>query len=126
MDSSNYDPYPLWLFGCHMVSLNFQTADKYTQLNSALFSLNGHTGYVLQPKMMREENYDPQHKTEVKFTITVRVIAARHLPKLGHSIVSPFVEIELCGQTDESNFKTTVCREWSRVVELLCCHFIDF
>ena len=23
--------------------------------------------------MMREENYDPQHKTEVKFTITVRV-----------------------------------------------------
>ena len=26
MDSSNYDPYPLWLCGCHMVSLNFQTA----------------------------------------------------------------------------------------------------
>ena len=49
------------------------SSDKYTQLNSALFSLNGHTGYVLQPEMMREENYDPQHKTEVKFTITVRV-----------------------------------------------------
>ncbi|XP_042563294.1 1-phosphatidylinositol 4,5-bisphosphate phosphodiesterase gamma-2-like isoform X2 [Clupea harengus] len=111
MDSSNYDPYPLWLCGCHMVSLNFQTADKYTQLNSALFSLNGHTGYVLQPEMMREENYDPQHKTEVKFTITVRVIAARHLPKLGRSIISPFVEIKLCGQADESKFMTTVCHD---------------
>ena len=52
------------------------------------------------------------------------MIAARHLPKLGHSIVSPFVEIELCGQTDESKFKTTVCREWSRDVELLCCHSV--
>ncbi|KAL2093073.1 hypothetical protein ACEWY4_010385 [Coilia grayii] len=108
MDSSNYDPYPLWLCGCHMVALNFQTADKYTQLNSALFSLNGHTGYVLQPEMMRDEDYDPQLRTSVKYTITVRVIAARHLPKLGRSIVSPFVEIELCGQTDESKFKTIV------------------
>ena len=42
------------------------------------------------------------------------MIAARHLPKPGRSIVSPFVEIELCGQTDDcSKFKTTVCRkEW--------------
>lgn len=26
VDSSNYDPYQLWLHGCHMVALNFQTA----------------------------------------------------------------------------------------------------
>lgn len=26
MESSNYDPYPLWAVGCHMVALNFQTA----------------------------------------------------------------------------------------------------
>lgn len=26
VESSNYDPYPLWAVGCHMVSLNFQTA----------------------------------------------------------------------------------------------------
>ncbi|XP_041965312.1 1-phosphatidylinositol 4,5-bisphosphate phosphodiesterase gamma-2 [Alosa sapidissima] len=108
VDSSNYDPYPLWLCGSHMVALNFQTADKYTQLNSALFSLNGRTGYVLQPEMMREEDYDPQQRTSVKYTITVRVMGARHLPKVGRSIVSPFVEIELCGQTDENKFKTIV------------------
>lgn len=26
MESSNYDPYPLWAVGCHMVALNYQTA----------------------------------------------------------------------------------------------------
>ncbi|XP_073709796.1 1-phosphatidylinositol 4,5-bisphosphate phosphodiesterase gamma-2-like [Misgurnus anguillicaudatus] len=117
MDSSNYDPYPLWMWGCHMVALNFQTADKeqaknYTQLNSALFSLNGGTGYVLQPELMRADHFDPyQEKKNVKFTITLKVIGARHLPKPGRSIVSPFVEIELCSQTDESKFKTFVCQD---------------
>uniref|UniRef100_A0A671MFR7 Phosphoinositide phospholipase C n=1 Tax=Sinocyclocheilus anshuiensis TaxID=1608454 RepID=A0A671MFR7_9TELE len=112
VDSSNYDPYPLWMCGCHMVALNFQTADKYMQLNSALFSLNGGTGYVLQPELMRSDSYDPhQEKKNIRFTITIRVIGARHLPKPGRSIASPFVEIELCGQTEENKFKTIVCHD---------------
>uniref|UniRef100_A0A673ZCM9 Phosphoinositide phospholipase C n=1 Tax=Salmo trutta TaxID=8032 RepID=A0A673ZCM9_SALTR len=112
VDSSNYDPYPLWACGCHMVALNFQTADKFTQLNSALFSLNGRTGYVLQPEMMRSDCYDPHlEKRKVKFTLTVRVIAARHLPKPGRSIASPFVETELCGHTEDNKFKTVVYRD---------------
>ncbi|XP_075994360.1 1-phosphatidylinositol 4,5-bisphosphate phosphodiesterase gamma-2 [Genypterus blacodes] len=111
VESSNYDPYLLWEVGCHMVALNFQTADKYTQLNSALFSLNGQTGYVLQPEMMRSDLYDPhQEKKKVKYNIVVKVLAARHLPKLGRSIASPFVEIELCGHTEE-RFKTSVYRD---------------
>nr|XP_020468378.1 1-phosphatidylinositol 4,5-bisphosphate phosphodiesterase gamma-2 [Monopterus albus] len=111
VESSNYDPYPLWVAGCHMVALNFQTADKYTQLNSALFSLNGRTGFVLQPEFMRCDSYDPhQEKKKVKYNIVVRVIAARHLPKPGRSIVSPFVEVELCGYTEEK-FKTLVYRD---------------
>ncbi|XP_068459760.1 1-phosphatidylinositol 4,5-bisphosphate phosphodiesterase gamma-2 isoform X2 [Clinocottus analis] len=111
MESSNYDPYPLWAIGSHMVALNFQTADKYTQLNGALFSQNGRTGYVLQPEIMRDESYEPQQeKRRVKYDITVRVIAARHLPKPGRSIASPFVELELCGHTEEK-FKTIVYRD---------------
>uniref|UniRef100_A0A3Q3H050 1-phosphatidylinositol 4,5-bisphosphate phosphodiesterase gamma n=1 Tax=Kryptolebias marmoratus TaxID=37003 RepID=A0A3Q3H050_KRYMA len=111
VESSNYDPYPLWAVGCHMVALNFQTADKYMQLNSALFSLNGSTGYVLQPEFMRSDSYDPyQEKKKIKYIIKIKVIAARHLPKLGRSIVSPFVEIELCGHTEEK-FKTIVYRD---------------
>uniref|UniRef100_A0A672FDS2 1-phosphatidylinositol 4,5-bisphosphate phosphodiesterase gamma n=1 Tax=Salarias fasciatus TaxID=181472 RepID=A0A672FDS2_SALFA len=111
VESSNYDPYPLWAVGCHMVALNFQTADKYTQLNSALFSLNARTGYVLQPEFMRSDCYDPQQeKKTVKYSILVRVIAARHLPRPGRSIASPFVEVELCGHSEEK-FKTTVYRD---------------
>uniref|UniRef100_A0A8C5FYG6 Phosphoinositide phospholipase C n=1 Tax=Gouania willdenowi TaxID=441366 RepID=A0A8C5FYG6_GOUWI len=111
VESSNYDPYPLWALGCHMVALNFQTADKPTQLNHALFSLNGPTGYVLQPEFMRSDSYDPQQeKTKVKYSIMLRVLAARHLPKSGRSITSPFVEVELCGHTEEK-FKTTVYRD---------------
>ncbi|XP_041794978.1 1-phosphatidylinositol 4,5-bisphosphate phosphodiesterase gamma-2-like [Chelmon rostratus] len=111
VESSNYDPYPLWACGCHMVALNYQTADKYTQLNSALFSVKGRTGYVLQPELMRYDSYDPQQeKKKVKYNIVVRVIAARHLPKPGRSIASPFVEIELCGHTEEK-FKTIVYRD---------------
>ncbi|KAK9517244.1 hypothetical protein VZT92_025129 [Zoarces viviparus] len=111
VESSNYDPYPLWAIGSHMVALNFQTADKYTQLNSALFSLNGRTGYVLQPELMRDDSYEPQQERKnVKYDIVIRVIAARHLPKPGRSIASPFVEIELCGHTEEK-FKTIVYRD---------------
>uniref|UniRef100_I3JX91 1-phosphatidylinositol 4,5-bisphosphate phosphodiesterase gamma n=1 Tax=Oreochromis niloticus TaxID=8128 RepID=I3JX91_ORENI len=111
VESSNYDPYPMWALGCHMVALNFQTADKYMQLNNALFSLNGQTGYVLQPEFMRMDSYDPhQEKKEVKYKIVVKVIAARHLPKPGRSIASPFVEIELCGHTEEK-YKTIVYRD---------------
>lgn len=48
--------------------------DKYTQLNSALFSLNGGTGYVLQPEVMRSDSFDPlQEKNKVKYIIDVRV-----------------------------------------------------
>ncbi|XP_061678269.1 1-phosphatidylinositol 4,5-bisphosphate phosphodiesterase gamma-2 isoform X3 [Syngnathoides biaculeatus] len=111
VESSNYDPYPLWAVGCHMVALNFQTADKYTQLNHTLFSMNGCTGYILQPELLRSDRYDPhQEKKDVKYKVIIRVIAARHLPKLGRSISSPFVEIELCGHT-EAKSKTTVYRD---------------
>uniref|UniRef100_A0A673BEM8 Phosphoinositide phospholipase C n=1 Tax=Sphaeramia orbicularis TaxID=375764 RepID=A0A673BEM8_9TELE len=100
VESSNYEPYPLWAVGCHMVALNFQTADKCMQLNSALFSQNGRTGYVLQPELMRDDNYDPNQEKKVKYNIAIRVIAARHLPKPGRSITSPFVEIELLYRKD--------------------------
>lgn len=115
VDSSNYDPFRLWLCGSQMVALNFQTPDKYMQLNHALFSLNGHTGYVLQPESMRNEEYDPmpnESKRKLQMIMTVRVLGARHLPKLGRSIACPFVEVEICGaEYDNNKFKTTVVND---------------
>uniref|UniRef100_A0A8C1AJ95 Phosphoinositide phospholipase C n=1 Tax=Cyprinus carpio carpio TaxID=630221 RepID=A0A8C1AJ95_CYPCA len=98
VDSSNFDPCPSWRLGCQMVALNFQTADKFMQLNSALFSLNGGTGYVLKPEWMR----DPTKKKPAKQTIRIRVMAARHLPSPDH-IVSPFVQVELWPYTGVKN-----------------------
>ncbi|KAJ7426461.1 1-phosphatidylinositol 4,5-bisphosphate phosphodiesterase gamma-2 isoform X1 [Willisornis vidua] len=115
VDSSNYDPFRLWLCGSQMVALNFQTPDKYMQLNHALFSLNGRTGYVLQPESMRSEEYDPMpndSKRKLQMIMTVRVLGARHLPKPGRSIACPFVEVEICGaEYDNNKFKTTVVND---------------
>lgn len=51
-------------------------SDKYMQMNHALFSLNGRTGYVLQPESMRSEKYDPmppESQRKILMTLTVKV-----------------------------------------------------
>ncbi|XP_015279833.1 PREDICTED: 1-phosphatidylinositol 4,5-bisphosphate phosphodiesterase gamma-1-like, partial [Gekko japonicus] len=113
LDSSNYDPLPMWLCGSQLVALNFQTPDKPMQLNQALFMLGGRSGYVLQPNIMRDDLFDPFDKSSLKFvepiTIQLQILGARHLPKNGRSIVCPFVEVEVCGsEFDNSKNKTEV------------------
>lgn len=61
----------IFCYDCLTLSL-----DKYMQLNHALFSLNGRTGYVLQPESMRNEEYDPMpndSKRKLQMIMTVRV-----------------------------------------------------
>ncbi|XP_039609688.1 1-phosphatidylinositol 4,5-bisphosphate phosphodiesterase gamma-1-like isoform X1 [Polypterus senegalus] len=113
LDSSNYDPLPMWLCGSQLVALNFQTPDKPMQLNQSLFMLNARTGYVLQPGIMRDDLFDPFDKSTLKLvepiTIQLQILGARHLPKNGRSIVCPFVEVEVCGgDYDNSKCKTDV------------------
>ncbi|KAK1172195.1 1-phosphatidylinositol 4,5-bisphosphate phosphodiesterase gamma-1-like isoform X1 [Acipenser oxyrinchus oxyrinchus] len=113
LDSSNYDPLPMWLCGSQLVALNFQTPDKPMQLNQALFTLGGHSGYVLQPDILREDSFDPFDKSSLKpvepITVQLQILGARHLPKNGRSIVCPFVEVEVCGaEYDSSKCKTDV------------------
>ncbi|XP_069494536.1 1-phosphatidylinositol 4,5-bisphosphate phosphodiesterase gamma-2 [Ambystoma mexicanum] len=135
VDSSNYDPFRLWICGSQMVALNFQTPDRYMQINHALFSLNGQSGYVLQPECMRNDSYNPQpcaQPTNEKMNLTVRVIGARHLPKNGRSIACPFVEVEICGcEYDTGKFKTTVVNDnglnpvWGRPQQPVTFSFHD-
>ncbi|XP_061429101.1 LOW QUALITY PROTEIN: 1-phosphatidylinositol 4,5-bisphosphate phosphodiesterase gamma-1-like [Lethenteron reissneri] len=113
LDSSNYDPLPLWACGSQLVALNFQTPDKPMQLNQALFLLGGRSGYVLQPEIMRDDSFDPFDKTSLKslepISIQLTILAARHLPKNGRGIACPFVEVEVCGADyDYSKYKTEV------------------
>ncbi|KAM9249215.1 1-phosphatidylinositol 4,5-bisphosphate phosphodiesterase gamma-1 isoform 1-T1 [Dugong dugon] len=101
LDSSNYDPLPMWICGSQLVALNFQTPDKPMQMNQALFLAGGHCGYVLQPSTMRDEAFDPFDKSTLRglepCAICIEVLGARHLPKNGRGIVCPFVEIEVAG-----------------------------
>lgn len=111
LDSSNYDPLPMWLCGSQLVALNFQTADKPMQMNQALFMLNGRSGYVLQPLIMRDDNFDPFDKHTLRgleqITVEIEVLGARHLPKHGRGIVCPLIEIEVCGaEYDNAKQKT--------------------
>ncbi|KAM9478113.1 1-phosphatidylinositol 4,5-bisphosphate phosphodiesterase gamma-1-like isoform 2-T4 [Salvelinus alpinus] len=112
LDSSNYDPLPMWLCGSQLVALNFQTPDKPMQLNQALFMLGGGSGFVPQPDIMRDDTFDPFDKDTLRLepiTIQLQVLGARHLPKNGRSIVCPFVEVEVCGADyDCSKSKTDV------------------
>ncbi|XP_019724032.1 1-phosphatidylinositol 4,5-bisphosphate phosphodiesterase gamma-1 isoform X3 [Hippocampus comes] len=111
LDSSNYDPLPMWLCGSQLVALNFQTADKPMQMNQALFMLNGRSGYVLQPPIMRDDNFDPFDRHTVRgleeVTLQIEVLGARHLPKHGRGIVCPLIEIEVCGAEYDSTKQKT-------------------
>ncbi|KAG7265050.1 hypothetical protein CRUP_020177 [Coryphaenoides rupestris] len=104
LDSSNYDPLPMWLCGSQLVALNFQTADKPMQMNQALFMLNGRSGYVLQPPVMRDDHFDPFNALRglEHVILQVEVLGARHLPKHGRGIVCPLIEIEVCGADYDS------------------------
>ncbi|CAM9184038.1 unnamed protein product [Lampetra fluviatilis] len=114
IDSSNYDPLPLWACGTQMVALNYQTPDKPMQLNQALFTLNGASGYVLQPEsMLRGDFVDPfcnsALPTSDTVSLQIMIFGARHLPKNGRSIACPFVEVEVCGADYDCNkYKTEV------------------
>ncbi|KAM8967646.1 1-phosphatidylinositol 4,5-bisphosphate phosphodiesterase gamma-1-like isoform 2-T2 [Pelodytes ibericus] len=113
LDSSNYDPLPMWICGSQLVALNFQTPDKPMQLNQSLFVLGAHSGFVLQPDIMRDDLFDPFDKTSLKIiepiTVQIQILGARHLPKDGRSIVCPFVEVEVCGsEFDNSKNKSEV------------------
>jgi hypothetical protein len=41
MNSSNFDPMPMWATGCQFVALNYQTQDRHTFLNDMFFRQNG-------------------------------------------------------------------------------------
>eukprot|EP00042_Codosiga_hollandica_P058066 m.871235 g.871235 ORF g.871235 m.871235 type:complete len:895 (-) comp59761_c1_seq4:1897-4581(-) len=112
VDSSNYDPQPLWNVGVQLVALNYQTPDKPMWLNSGRFLDNGRCGYVLKPDIMMDPTFNAfQHDTYSArvdgLTITIQVLGARHLLKPVRGIVSPFVEVEICGtENDSTRYKT--------------------
>lgn len=109
IDSSNYDPIPMWNSGCQLVSLNYQTPDLSMQLNEGLFAMNGHCGYVLKPACMTDASFSPFEKHTLRdvdpLTISLTIIGARHVLKEGRGIACSYVEVEVFGCTYDSKNK---------------------
>ncbi|CAB3376592.1 Hypothetical predicted protein [Cloeon dipterum] len=109
LDSSNYNPVPMWNIGSQMVALNFQTGDKCMQLNQAKFRANGNCGYLLKPEFMVRDEYDPYDKAcmagNTFMQVKLKVIGARHLSRQKKGIISPFVEVEVIGLDYDSGVK---------------------
>ncbi|XP_032690536.1 1-phosphatidylinositol 4,5-bisphosphate phosphodiesterase gamma-1-like [Odontomachus brunneus] len=111
IDSSNYNPVPIWNSGSQMVALNYQTGDKWMQLNQAKFKENGNCGYLLKPEFMFKHDFNPYDKSSLyevnSFKINLKIIGARHLMRSGRGIANPFIEVEIIGSDFDSGIKLT-------------------
>lgn len=111
IDSSNYNPVPMWNSGCQMVALNYQSGERPMQLNQAKFRENGNCGYLLKPDFMFRDDFDPYDKNSlvgvVPLKIVLKVIGARHLNRSGRGTASPFVEVEIIGADFDNGVKLT-------------------
>lgn len=116
VDSSNYNPMPMWNHGCQLVSLNYQTGDKNMQLNEGMFLQNGKCGYVLRPKCQMDPNYDPSDPTTLRnkypLKLEIKIFGARHLTNTKKGCISPMVELEIIGcDYDSQKISTRTVRD---------------
>ncbi|KAF9113851.1 Phospholipase C [Mortierella sp. AM989] len=105
INSTNYDPHHHWAAGAQVVALNYQSYDRGMQMNTAMFTMNGHCGYVLKPSPLRlgpDElcNHDKaQRPIKSPVKVTLHVISAQQLPRPNDAqsgdVVDPVCEVEL-------------------------------
>ncbi|KAG0361956.1 Phospholipase C, partial [Mortierella sp. AD032] len=106
INSTNYDPHHHWAAGCQVVALNYQSHDRGMQMNSAMFTMNGHCGYVLKPEALRLAagevcNHDkaPSFIKAYPVDVTLEIISAQQLPRPNEAqsgdVIDPVCEVEL-------------------------------
>lgn len=73
------------------------------------FRDNGGCGFLLKPRFMMSDGYDPNEplcEGLEQVLVTLRVIAARHLFKSGRTnLSSPLVEVEVLGASYDAGMK---------------------
>uniref|UniRef100_H2YZU2 Phosphoinositide phospholipase C n=1 Tax=Ciona savignyi TaxID=51511 RepID=H2YZU2_CIOSA len=115
-NSSNYNPLAMWNSGCQIVALNYQTEDRDTHINDALFRSNGGCGYVLKPNCLLSGNFDANKISKdspfAKPTkLVIRVISAQQLPKPKSSkksdVIDPYVIVSISGCDIDKQSKAT-------------------
>ncbi|XP_077445391.1 1-phosphatidylinositol 4,5-bisphosphate phosphodiesterase eta-2a [Stigmatopora argus] len=122
VDSSNFNPQPFWNAGCQLVALNYQSEGRVLQLNRAKFYSNGNCGFILKPKCMCEDAFNPNSEDprpgQMKKQLVLKIISGQQLPKPKDSmmgdrgeIIDPFVEVEIIG------LPVDCAKEQTRVVD---------
>ena len=113
LDSSNFDPNIFWRRGVQMVALNWQTYDRFQQINQAMFAAStDRHGYVLKPDYLRQPRAlngagDSRLKLPRRLVrFSVEMISAQQLPRL-HGMdrsvsISPFIEIQVYNAEDKA------------------------
>ncbi|KAI0984050.1 hypothetical protein GJ496_005658 [Pomphorhynchus laevis] len=125
-DSSNFDAGEIWINGCQLVAINFQTKAKTTWSYNGYFRNNGNCGYVLRPKStyFTELNGDndssnmapslQNFKKCVQLSLTIisgqRVTSIRG--KRNPFNISPYVTVEISGNFPDRSSKSTECAKF--------------
>eukprot|EP01134_Creolimax_fragrantissima_P000559 CFRG0559T1 len=132
VDSSNYDPMTLWMYGYQLVALNYQTPGRHMLSNRGLFRLNHNSGCVLKPQAMLNKGttFDPEDFTTFNHEkynglqpvkITIEILAGKHLNTI-KGTPTPFIDLEVVGTPidQEQKFRTTGKATSSTVNNGLC------
>jgi phosphatidylinositol phospholipase C delta len=113
LDSSNFDPSIFWRRGVQMVALNWQTFDRFQQINQAMFAAGADRhGYVLKPAYLRQSRvssgvFDGRLKLPRRLVrFSIEMISAQQLPRL-HGMdrsvsINPYIEIQVYNAEDKA------------------------
>lgn len=121
IDSSNYDPMPMWRLGCQMVALNWQTRDHNLRVNEGFFDhQNGGCGYVLKPSYLRDVGQDIP---TTPFVLALRVICGSHLHTTFDGVEATHVALRVWLHGAFTPFETdfiptAVYSQWNEMVRL--------
>eukprot|EP00090_Calanus_glacialis_P018621 TRINITY_DN2888_c0_g1_i14.p1 TRINITY_DN2888_c0_g1~~TRINITY_DN2888_c0_g1_i14.p1 ORF type:complete len:706 (-),score=250.49 TRINITY_DN2888_c0_g1_i14:266-2272(-) len=114
-DSSNLKIVEPWCAGCQIVSLNYQTDDRQSHLNRAMFTANGGCGYILKPKFLRDNSlaYSPTSPSGLDRTmfpiliLSLEILSGQHIPRPQGveegEVIDPYVEAKIRGHPDDFN-----------------------
>ncbi|KAG0145137.1 hypothetical protein CROQUDRAFT_659083 [Cronartium quercuum f. sp. fusiforme G11] len=117
--SGNFLPHRFWAVGLQLVALNWQTYDLGMELNHALFNLNGRSGYVLKPEILRMKKGFKEKKDFIiqltKYELEIEIISAQQLPRIEDRLIEEdgpdvAVEVQVIGSNCNSHIHSNMRR----------------
>ncbi|XP_065065661.1 1-phosphatidylinositol 4,5-bisphosphate phosphodiesterase zeta-1-like isoform X2 [Rhopilema esculentum] len=112
VESSNFNPMPMWKVGVHMASVNFQKPDAGMHINQGFFRTNGACGYVLKPPNLRKNTTgdfsDAANRNSTQpIVVKIKILGGHFVDTdvIGKSPIS--LEVEAVGSESKNNYFST-------------------